>query len=168
MLSFRIFGFSGLPRFFASCWHSYPDLSDFRISRGFLQVADMVARIFLDVRFSRVFCRFRDWLVGVLPFASIGGGRPMVAELSDFRIFGFPDVFCRLLAELPGSCGFSDFPVFFADCCPGCPNLYEFSDFPRFFAGCCHDCSDLSEFADFPRFVADSGIGWSVYCHFHH
>ena len=35
MLSFRIFGFAGFPRLFAGCGHSYPDLSDFRISPTF-------------------------------------------------------------------------------------------------------------------------------------
>ena len=35
MLSFRIFGFSDFPMLFAGCGHSYPDLSDFRISPRF-------------------------------------------------------------------------------------------------------------------------------------
>ena len=109
--------------------------SNFRIPRLFFQVAGIIARIFRIFGFpdvccrllpwlpgsfrivglSYVLCRFRDWLVSVLPFPSIGGGRPMIAELSDFRIFGSPEVLCRLVAWLPGSSASFGFPVFSED-----------------------------------------------------
>ena len=39
----------------------------------------------------------------------------MIAELSDFRIFGSPEVLCRLVAWLPGSSASFGFPAFSED-----------------------------------------------------
>ena len=86
----------------------------------------------------------------------------MVAELSDFRIFGFPDVFCRLLTYLPGSFGFSDFPRFFESAVMVARTFRNFIISLLVFASCCHGCPDISEYSDFQSFCADSGIGWSV------
>ena len=78
------------------CWAF--GFSDFRISRCFLQVAAMVARIFRTFRISRGFLQVTGIIARIFRISINWWRPPLVAELSDFRIFGFTEVFCKLLA----------------------------------------------------------------------